>query len=908
MRADFAHFFTAVFRPLAIIALVTTLTACKTEKAPDQPTILGVPSSSAYLGVEYYYNFGAYGGEGILDYSLTNAPSWLALEDTSNKARQGIIIRGVPGLTGGNRGEADLGKVSDINLLTTDGRRSGVQPFDVEVKYNPLALETETYAEGAVSDVKEGYREHCALPDLEMTGSHTFTINTYAGDGSVTGTKDITADTHPVIVKITLDQPSVTRVAVAFELTSPYNPEACDGEVSAPHQRCDYSDANAGDAIIGQDLVALGSDSAELLEQLDYLRYEQDDSGYYSKGVVTLEPGITECYIRLEVVDDSFPEPSEAALMTLTEVRSGLAGLGESNSGVKASIIIDDNEPFVALQTVKGGSRDTLNVGSTSEYVAKLEGERDHEYFAKLVHSEDSTARLGTEFVTETYINNSWIENDMLSFPVGVDEVRFRIRVDSAGYTNPAMDDRFILLTLDESYQAGRESYARASDDKILRVSLNEMVAPLVLNATEDFIATDLVIAHSGRVFVAGYDSSSNDQVQLRIFDQKGVLLQNIAVSDSAAVLSSPSPKLSTQTRKVTSGATKVNRYELVVAYSTDADIAGTTANGGQDVLVHRYWYDSAVNGGEYVPDWTYRTGTSGHDVVKAISQAGDGGYVLVAGETTGTWPGEHAAGGADSFLQRIDATVDGANYVPALAWSRQVGSASDDSVAGLSSSSLTPTVFGSAQGSVNGASVIGGVDAYFYSTATATADISVKQVGTSGDEQVTDGLYDESGLWLLGNSAGDYSVQSFEDGEDELIRSAAGSTAGFLLNYGLSGDIRRAFTLNDPSDNADDILDSVIAFDGDLVVSGSSDGDFTGNAVVSGQRKGIAARVSLAESDGDAPGEVFQSDWRTQLVEADSDVVGLGNYRDDEITVLGRKGSNWEVLVFSPEGLLLTP
>lgn len=55
----------------------------------------GAPPTTAYLGgVEYYYNWGgAYGGESILDYSLTNAPSWLALEDTSNKARQGIIMR-----------------------------------------------------------------------------------------------------------------------------------------------------------------------------------------------------------------------------------------------------------------------------------------------------------------------------------------------------------------------------------------------------------------------------------------------------------------------------------------------------------------------------------------------------------------------------------------------------------------------------------------------------------------------------------------------------------------------------------------------------------------------------------------------------------------------------------------------
>lgn len=148
MGADFYSRIHSVRRTAVASVLMFALAGCKTEKAPDQPTILGVPPASAYLGVEYSYNFGAYGGEDILDYSLTNAPSWLALEDTSNKARQGIIMRGVPGLTGGSRGDSDLGKTRDINLVTTDGRMAGAQPFDIDVKYNLLSLDSEAFSEG----------------------------------------------------------------------------------------------------------------------------------------------------------------------------------------------------------------------------------------------------------------------------------------------------------------------------------------------------------------------------------------------------------------------------------------------------------------------------------------------------------------------------------------------------------------------------------------------------------------------------------------------------------------------------------------------------------------------------------------------------------------------------------------
>ena len=323
-----------VVRWAGLILALLVVSGCKTERAADQPTVLGTPPATAYLGVEYYYNFGAYGGEDILDYSLTNAPAWLALEDTSNKARQGIIMRGVPGLTGGARGEDDLGKIQDINLITTDGQDAGVQPFDIEVKYNPLSLDAETFIEGESPDIPETPREHCAPPDLDTPGEHSFTINEYNQDGTVSGTRTLTAATRPVAVKVLLEKPSVTRVSVAFNLTSEYDPSRCDPDVNAPHQRCDHSDANRGEAIVGQDIVALGSGSGALLEEPTYLSYQQDEDGVYTSGLVTFEPGVTECYIRLEVIDDQFPEPSEAGLLTLTEVRNGLAGLGENNGSL----------------------------------------------------------------------------------------------------------------------------------------------------------------------------------------------------------------------------------------------------------------------------------------------------------------------------------------------------------------------------------------------------------------------------------------------------------------------------------------------------------------------------------------------------------------------------------------------
>ncbi|MBW4936363.1 hypothetical protein [Marinobacter sp. F4206] len=902
MRADLTSRIVSAIRFIGLTLIALGLVACKTEKAADQPTILGIPPSTAYLGVEYYYNFGAYGGESILDYSLTNAPSWLALEDTSNKARQGVIMRGVPGLTGGNRGDQDLGKEQDINLVTTDGRMSGVQPFDIEVKYNPLSLEVETFTEGESPEVADTRRERCDPPDLEPAGEHSFTINQYDEDGNVTGTKDVTSPTRPVFAKVILDRPSVTRVSVAFEVTSEYDPSDCDSGFDDPHQRCDYSEANVGDANVGQDIVALGSNSEARLEELEYLTYREDGLG----GLLTLEPGVTECYIRLEVIDDTFPEPSEVARLTLTEVRNGLAGLGENNEGTEINLVIDDDEPVLTLETTAGGTRDALNINGMRQYVGILSGDREGAFRARLRHSEDSTARLGSEFVIEQEQSEGvWIENDELVFPEAVDELRFRIRVLTDTYTNTGLNDRFILLGLDEAYQAGRENYARVSDENLLRVSLNELTSALVLNGSDGFVATDFAIAHSGRAFVTGYDSLANNRVLVKIYDQKGNLLQDIGISEAGDVLDSPEPVIGTVLRKVSEGAVKVDRFEFAVAYSSD--VPGAEAKGGQDVVVSRYWFDTATAGGAYVNSWSIRTGTSGDDIARSVGINAEGGYVSVAGETTGTWPDQERAGAVDSFLQRIDTRLDGEDEIPVLAWTRQIGSSADDSVAGGSSVSIAPLLFGSAAGAVNGKPVLGGTDAFFYSVSSAESTVSVKQVGTDADEPISDGVYENNLLWLVGTGTGEYSVKESDEGDSTLARNPVNSWAGFVFAYSSGGVLNRAFSVNDEDDMSLDRFEAVSLFDGDVVVGGATDGKFRADATPGTGEQAILARVSLIEVDENAEETPFRNQWHYQLPADDSELLALANYRDDEIVALARGDSDWLLLVFSPEGRLLS-
>ncbi|MFC6685210.1 hypothetical protein ACFQGA_12475 [Marinobacter koreensis] len=782
-----------------------------------------------------------------------------------------------------------------------------------------MSLEKATIQEDSAADQPEEPRvSHCAQPDLSQIGQHTFNINIYDDEGVVTGQKTVTYPTYPIYVKLKLDQPSVTRIQVAFQLNSLYNPEACDNTYKGapPHQRCDFSSDNLGNAIIGKDIVGLGSESPSPVDingnPLDYLSYETDDNGNLTQGVVTLEPGVQECYVRLEVVDDSFAELSETAQLSLTSVRSGLAGLGPSNDRVDASIVIEDDEPSVSLETLKGGDRDTVNVGSVEEYRAVISGEHpDREIRVRLTQSEDSTARLGTEFEIERKAQDgSWVTSPELVFPAGENEQVFRINVLSGAPTGiPVLPDLFFNLVVDEKYQAGREDYARPGSENLLRISVNQQTTPLSLGTSSTFVPTDIAMGHNGRLFVTGYDKPDGNRIRVKIYDQTGNLLQDVGITPQGDSIPAPSdvdsyPVINTVQRQVTEGNNKVNRYEFIVAYNTSGTVNGTANKGGEDVISSVYWFDEASNGGEYVPKWTARTGTSGNDRVREAKINEESGYVVLFGETDGIWPGEQSAGGYDSFAQRIDTVVDGSNETPVVAWTQQVGASTDDSVAGGNESGVSPLVFGSASGSVGGAAVIGGIDGFFYSANGGEASPDVRQVGSDADDAVTDGLVLGGNLWLLGNSDGKY----FSVKQDDVLtlgRTNLDSQAGFLVSYNTSGDFVNAFTLNDAADSSTETFGSVVEFGGDLVAGGTTDGVYSPGATDLTGIQGILSRVSLENSDSAMTDDSRQ--WRTQLDIGNSEITTLANYRDDEIIALARNGTDWEILLFSPEGRLLT-
>ncbi|MBZ2170072.1 hypothetical protein [Marinobacter sp. F4216] len=929
MRAENLPRILSATRAVVALSIVLILIGCKTEKDPDPVRVLGSPPENAYLGVEYSYNFGADGGEGILDYSLTNAPSWLALEDINNKARQGVIMRGVPGLTGGNRGESDLGTTQDINLVTTDGQAVGLEPFDINVKVNPLSLASETFVEGERAEPPEEFETNqCAIPDISLNGEHTITYNEYASDGSVVSVEQATLPTRPVLVRILLDQPSVTEISVAFSLESNFNENNCDTDFAPPHQRCDQSESNEDDAVIGRDVIALGSGSQQLLGDIDYLFYEPDSSGASTSGVVTLSPGTTECFIRLEVIEDGFPERTENFTVRLTEVRSGLASLGRRDTYAKA-MSIEDNEPVVSLKTAKGGGRDTLNIGQSKEFTAVLTGKRSDEIRAKLASRGSSTAIIGTDFYTQLQSPGGiWEDADEIVFPVGTDEVTFRVQIeDSDSFSNLLSDDKFALIEIDATYQAGRPNHARGANDAPLRISLNELTSPLIVNGlgAEEFMPTDISVEQNGNIFVAGYEPLNGDRIVARIYSRQGELIQEVEVAAPAngfVADISKGPLIATSQRDVRDPVTGAEgpRYEFGVAYNISS-----VETDGMDIVISKFIFDPDSNGGEYTRSWEISSGTTGDDAVQAID-VNSAGNIVIAGATNDAWPDQASAGNFDSFVQTIDGVLDGSEVTPQVSSTRQVGYTGDEQVAGVTAGDSIPLVMGWSSNLEGGPDAIGEPGGFSYSVSSSSSNVNVNQVATELGDRIVSGASSSSNIWFLGNGRTQYLFADRGNGAaPSYEREPLSSEAGFVVGISRFGNIRKAFSLNDKDDSQKDEFSDIILFNGDLVVSGLTEGRFNSSAEVLGQH-GVLSRISLTaepgevavtdsedtssgdEANGDETSGEYSSSWRFQSSLSDTEVSSLANYRDDEITALVRSSNDWQILLFGPEGDALNP
>ncbi|MYL27461.1 MULTISPECIES: hypothetical protein [Halomonadaceae] len=866
-----------------LLALTLLLMGCgDTSNSPEDPRILGFPPQVAYLGVDYNYNFGAVGGDNLLNYSLVNNPSWLALEATTNKARKGIVLRGVPGITGGREGEDDLGQYDSIRIATNDGNLIGDSEFSVEVRHNPLEVVSGTVTEGEPyePEVSKDSDEVCEVPDMSVSPGVTVhheklvSENTKVTAPSDYGSGSKDYQTYRALVRVDLGQPSVEPVSVRFRIQG-QEPCSAEDEEELP---CEYEGGNQNRAIYKEDLIldgnnAYGSGFPEPPEYLEYLS-EDDDGG---TGLLHFEAGQTTCFIPVWVHDDRFAENTESFEVELQEVTEGIASLNDNGAVRTRSIQIEDNTPTAGFETEsitvsENGGREvtaTLNrsndTGETLYAAVEVVEVTDGPSWQVDLCPEQGS----TDCVTASKTTNN--DSLVIAFDPGSDETTFYVQASTSSDA-PLKEEIMRELQFDQSFQYGRE-FAAATTDSTVETYINEWPDD-VTQSELGFSVDSLVAGALGEVYVAGVDSSSAIRLQsinrLGNPDVSGGTQSDVvALGENSGVDSGGWPQTSDAIQLAfagentgTTGSPQVTRY-LGVAYPTASDkgmvklfrstiSTGDSDNDGNDETVR------SEEAEEFL--WQMNPVADGVWDQKVLDVNQDG--TLYAG----------ALDNDSVRVTRIDTGEEGdpAEPVADPAWTENL-EATDPLLNGLFDTDTAGIVaLGSDKGAVDPGTNIGGEDFYLFSRNADGGAVNERvQFGTEGDDRADLAGADGNRFWLAGNQGGPYQ----EDGSGDFEEDTDGSAGPFLIVVNSNGNVQGAIHPDIPEDQNWQVsnIQALAVSGNDAFIAGQTGDD---RAYLMGLRY-------TGSQSGDEPS--IEQRW-SGIVDGANGIVDMDNYRDRKL------------------------
>ena len=876
------------------------LAGCKSKLPPDQPTVLGTPPATAYLGVDYYYDFGGYGGTAPLQYTLSNAPSWMALEQTTNKARDGIVLHGVPGITGGNRGTADLGQNSGIAITATDGSMLGSGTFSVNVQSNKLNVTAVTATEGqpSAADSVNAASTVCDKGDTTQTGTIQVNVPNYNSDNSVGSPATVTRTfkTYPVLIPITLTKPSVEPVTVAWSLSSNYSPTC---KTKTGHD-CEFASYNLGHAELNQtsdlgNIDVVGS-TGTMASTPSYLQYTSDVPAYGANGKVykdsgllTIPAGKSTCFVRVEVVADDLPEQAEDFKLTLNDVRQGLAEIGTAFN----TMTINDSSPSVSFSQ----DSDSISVGSSSTYTATISKAATATMTVPLNALGASTASSSSFQV----VVGGKQTNDLV-FQPGEMTKQFTVKiVAGSSPKDPYSNDLILDLGADPQLAYGHENYVFAGG-KSIAIDINEWVHRLQVGQTAGFVPNAMTVGDNGHVFLAGTD---NGKVELKAYDRFSNDVTSAEIPSNAldGTGTEADPYIAYKQQRITiqSGTNQpqyIDRRELALAFNTNGVLTGQANTGNsKDVGVVVLRRQSTAT--QYKEQWNDQLGSSKDDLVRGVS-FDDSGNVYVAGITDGVWPKNSASGGEDAFAVRIDnqnkknpdGSVSEIDSVPVLNWERQWGSPLNDNVNSAFNIGSVFYVGGTTTGQLDTANhIFGGVDGFFSSIKDQSSAINNFQFGTQYDDNVKAMVGSGQFVYVTGNSVANYVRGSSTDLFNQSL-PRLNSENGFIMQLYASGNVSTALVLKDASDSSSDSFDAIQIQGSQVFVGGETNGSFKSGDTASG-KDAVLARVDVGINNV-SHAEILTGNWRVQQDDGgDEKVIALGLYSTNKLVALVRTGSD---------------
>jgi hypothetical protein len=201
---------------------------------------------------------------------------------------------------------------------------------------------------------------------------------------------------------------------------------------------------------------------------------------------------------------------------------------------------------------------------------------------------------------------------------------------------------------------------------------------------------------------------------------------------------------------------------EVYVTGNTNGTLPGLTSSGGQDAFVRKYFFSGALV-------WTRQFGTAASD--QATSIAADASGVSVSGSTAGTFAGQTSAGGQDAFLRRYDTA--GADL-----WTRQFGSAGADQANGVAVGTSGIYVAGQTSGTLPGQTSAGGQDAFVGKFNASGTELWTRQFGTAASDSAAGVTVGASGLYAAGSTTGTFPNQTSAGLTDAFVAKIVDSAA----------------------------------------------------------------------------------------------------------------------------------
>lgn len=216
----------------------------------------------------------------------------------------------------------------------------------------------------------------------------------------------------------------------------------------------------------------------------------------------------------------------------------------------------------------------------------------------------------------------------------------------------------------------------------------------------------------------------------------------------------------------------------IYVSGITQGAFAGETHQGNLDIFVLKL--DSAGN-----LTWAAQHGTPGNDVANSMV-VDSSNRPVVAGSTTGTFPGEASVGGQDALAFRLNPNNGN------VAASVQYGTSSDDEILDVTIDNNNRWwIAGYTGGTFSGETSSGGLDAFLSRSSNAGAISWTRQVGSSADDYGNGAASRTNGLpTLVGTTEGTISGQSSAGGNDLfLVRYNNNGAQQMLVQIGTSGN-----------------------------------------------------------------------------------------------------------------------